>query len=125
MLDVCNQLLVLSLLLWMSMEFTYFVVIILICLDVFLIFVDGVSKFLSSCFIMGICVVALAYVIMLLMSNWYLVVFLAQISCTNISLQYVNSLNCMVSSGVGMTYDACYGGFEPSIVMASMGDVCT
>ena len=29
----------------------------------------------------------------------------------------------MVSSGVGMIYDACYGGFDPSIVMASMGDV--
>lgn len=66
---------------------------------------------------------ALATVIMLLMSNWYLVVFLAKIACTHISLQYVNSLNCMVSSGVGMIYDACYGGFDPSIVMASMGDV--
>ena len=42
------------------MEFAYFVAIILICLNVFLIFVDGILKFLSSCFIEGMCVVALA-----------------------------------------------------------------
>ena len=35
------------------------------------------------------------------MSNWYFVGFLSRDSATNLSLQYVNSLNCMVSPAVG------------------------
>ena len=62
---------------------------------------------------------------MLLMSGWCLVVFLALVLSTNKSLQYVYSMNCMVSSSVGVTYAACYGGFEPSIVVASLGAACT
>ena len=37
----------------------------------------------------------------LLMSGWYSVVFLSLSSAVNLSLQYVNSINCMVNSGIG------------------------
>ena len=57
----------------------------------------------------GMCVVALApatstmsgatfhpFEIMLLISGWYFVVFLSRVYAVNLSLQYVNSMNCMV-----------------------------
>ena len=37
-------------------------------------------------------------VMMLLMSCWYFVVFLLRVFAANLSLQFVNSTNCMVSS---------------------------
>ena len=71
-------------------------------------------RFVSNFFIDGMCVVALApvtktmngatfdpLVVMLLTSNWYFVLFLSSISATNLSLQYVNSINYMVNYGVG------------------------
>ena len=41
----------------------------------------------------------------LLMSGWYFVGFLSHVSTENILLQYVNSMNYMVISGIGA-----YGG---------------
>ena len=90
----------------------------LICLNVLLIFIIGSLSIVTSLFIDGMCVVALAHAtntmsgvtfhplaMMLLMSNWYFVVFLSRVSLENLSLQYVNSINCMVTSSVGV-----YGG---------------
>ena len=42
-------------------------------------------------------------VMMLLMSGWYFMIFLSRVSVANLSLQYVNSINCMVISGVGVS----------------------
>ena len=42
-------------------------------------------------------------VMMLLMSGWYFVVFLLSDSAANLSLQYVNSMNCIVSSSAGVS----------------------
>ena len=76
----------------------------------------GILSFDSSSFIEGIWVMALApaastisgatfhhFAIILLMSGWYLVVILSLDSAVNLSLQYVNSINCMVISGVGVS----------------------
>ena len=78
----------------------------------FLVFMIGSLSIVSKFFIDGMCVVALAFmtntisgatfhprVMMLLMSGWYFVVFLSRVSATNTSLQYVNSINYMVSCG--------------------------
>ena len=40
---------------------------------------------------------------MLFMSGWYCIVSLSKVSMTNLSLQFVNSMNCMVISGVGVS----------------------
>ena len=90
----------------------------LICWNVFFIFVRGSSSIVSRFFIDGMCVVALALatntmsgatfhplVIMLLMSGWYFVVFLSRVPAVNLSLQHVNSMNGMVIFVVGV-----YGG---------------
>jgi hypothetical protein len=74
----------------------------------------GSLNLVSSACIDGMCVVALAptaitmsgatfhpLVLTLLMSGWYFVVFLSRVSAVNLSLQYVNSMNCMMISGVG------------------------
>ena len=95
------------------MECAYCVVAMLICLNVFLIFLIGIVNVLSSFFIDGICVVPLApaastmsgatfqpFVMMLFMSGWYFMIFMSRVSVANPSLQYVNSMNCMVISGV-------------------------
>ena len=87
----------------------------LICLNVFLIFVIGSVNVVSSFFIDGICVVPLApatitmsgatfqpLVMMLFVSGWYFMNFLSRVSVANLSLQYVNSMSCMVISGVGV-----------------------
>lgn len=49
-----------SLLLWISTECAYCVAMMLICLNVFLIFVLGSLSLVSKLFIDGMCVVALA-----------------------------------------------------------------
>jgi ABC-type amino acid transport system permease subunit len=85
---------------------------------VFLIFVVGSLSFVSNSFIDGMWVVALApyantlsgatfhpFAVILLISGWYFVVFLSLVSAVNMSLQYVNSINCVVFFGVGS-----YGG---------------
>ena len=84
----------------------------------FFFFLSGSLSVVSKLFIDGMCVVALALVsntmsgatfhpleIMLLMSGWYFVVFLSRVYAINLSLQYVNSINCMVTPIVGV-----YGG---------------
>ena len=82
------------------------------CLNVLLIFVIGSLNLVSSAFIDGMFVVALAAITMsgatfqplpmtLLMSGWYFVVFLSRVSAVNLSLQYVTSMNCMVTSSIG------------------------
>ena len=102
----------------MSMECAYCAAIILICLNLFLIFVIGSVNVDSMFFIDEIYVVPLApaastmsgaifqpFVMMLFMSGWYFVIFLSKVSVANLSLQYVKSMNCMVRSGVRV-----YGG---------------
>jgi uncharacterized membrane protein len=102
-----------SLLSWINIECAYCMAIMLICLNAFLIFVVGSLNLVSSAFIDVMCVVALAPTTItisdatfhplpttLLMSGWYFVIFLSQVYAVNISLQYVNSMNCMVT-GVG------------------------
>ena len=42
-------------------------------------------------------------VMRLLISGWYFVFFFSSVSAENLSLQYVNSMYCMVMSGVGAT----------------------
>ena len=105
------------------MECAYCMAIMLICLNVFLIFEIGSVNVVSSFFIDGICVVSLApaastmsgatfqpFVAMLFMSGWYLLIFLVKVSVANLSLQYVNSMNCMVISGVGVSGGGCMDG---------------
>jgi hypothetical protein len=95
------------------MECAYCVAIMLICLNVFLIFMIRSVSVVPSFFIDGICVVPLApaistmggatfqpFVMMLFMSGSYFMIFLSRFSVANLSLQYVNSMNCMVISGV-------------------------
>ena len=91
------------------MECAYCIAIILICLNVFLIFVIGSVNVDSKFFIEGIYVVPLApaantmsgatfqpFVVMLFMSGWHFIIFLSKVSVANQSLQYVNSMNCIV-----------------------------
>ena len=86
----------------------------LICWNVFSIFMRGRLSFVSRFFIDGMCAVALApatstmseatfhpLVMMLLMSGWYFVVSLSRVSTTKLSLQYVNYMDCMVILVVG------------------------
>ena len=104
-----------SLRLWTSMECAYCVAIVFICLNVSLIFMIGSLSVASRYFIRGICVVPLApatntmsgvafqpFATMLSMSGWYFVIFLSRVSVANLSLQYVNSMNCMVISCIGV-----------------------
>ena len=97
------------------MECAYCVAIMLICLNVSFIFVIGSLSVVSSFFIDGMCVVPLAFAtstmsgatfqpfaMMLSMSGWYFVIFLSRVSAANLSLQYVNFMNCMVVPGVGV-----------------------
>ena len=59
-------------------------------------------------------------------------IVLSRVSTANLSLQYVNSMNCMAVSSVGfwlgavvwMAYDAHYVGFEPGIAVAPLGIAC-
>ena len=41
---------------------------------------------------------------MLFMSGWYFVIFLSRVSVAKLSLQYANSINCMVILGVGVSW---------------------
>ena len=105
-------------LLWIRIEWAYCMAIILICLNVFLTCDVGILSFVTSSFIEGMWVVARApdantksgatfqpLAIIALMSGWYLVTFRSWVSAENRSLQYVNSINCIVIIGVGT-----YGG---------------
>ena len=106
-----------SLRLWTNMECAYCVAIMLICLNVFLkIFMIGSVNVVSSFFIDGICVVPLApttgtmsgatfqpFVMMLFMSGWYFMIFLSRVLVENMPLQYVDSMNYMMISSVGVS----------------------
>ena len=96
------------------MECAYCVANMLICLNMFLIFVIGIVNVVSNLYIDGVCVVNLApatsimsgatfqpFVMMLFMRGWYFMIFLSRVLVANLSLQYVNSMNCMVISSVG------------------------
>lgn len=89
-----------SLHLWTSVECAYCMAIILTCLNVFLIFITRSLSFVSKFFIDRMCVVALApetktmseatfhpFVMNLLPSGWYFVVFLPRVCATNLSIQ--------------------------------------
>ena len=104
------------LLLWSYIECAYCVAIMLICLNVFLICDVGSLSFVSNSVIEGMWVVALApdastmsgvafhpLALILFMSGWHLVIFLSSVSAEYMSLQYVNSMNWIVISGVGAT----------------------
>ena len=91
---------------------SFYHLIVLICLNVFLIVVIGSFSFVSKPFIDGMCVVALApttrtmsgatfhLLVMMLMSGWHLVVFMSRVYAMRRSLEYVNAMNCIVSLGV-------------------------
>jgi len=101
--------------LWINMECAYCMAIVLSCLNVFRICDVGSLSFVASSFIEGMWVVALApdantisgatcqpRAIISSMRGWYFVIFLSVVLVENRSLQYVNSMNCIVSSGVGV-----------------------
>ena len=90
----------------------YFIAIVLMFLKVFLMVVMGILNLFSSDFIEGICVVALAPAViiirgstfhplaaMLSIKGLYLLFFASSVYGENLSLQYVNSRNCMVRLG--------------------------
>ena len=90
----------------------YCIAMVLILLKVFLMVVMGSLKLSSSFFIDGIWAVALAPAVMtisglifqpleaiLSISGLYLLFFASIASRENLSLQYVNSINCMVRLG--------------------------
>ena len=90
----------------------YFIAIVLMFLKVFLMVGIGILNVLSSAFIDGMCVVALAPAMitirgltfhplaaMLSINGLYELFFASSVSGENLSLQYVNSMNCMVRLG--------------------------
>lgn len=90
-----------------------YILYVLTCLNVLLIYVMGSSSVVSNFCIHGMCEVAIAHdaetmirasfhplVAMMLMNGWQFVVFLLRASMVNLSLQYVKSISCMVSYGV-------------------------
>ena len=98
------------------MEYAYCVAIMLICLNMFFIFVIGILNDVSKFFIDGMCVVPLApatntmsgatfqpFTVMSFMSGWYFMIFLSSVSEANLSLHNVNSMNCMVILCVGVS----------------------
>jgi len=100
------------LLLWRSMDMAYYVAMVLMFLKVFIMVSIGILKLVSSNFIDGMCVVALAPAVItirsstfhplaaiLAISGLYLLVFVSIASGENLSLQYVNLINCMVRLG--------------------------
>ncbi|KAG0565947.1 hypothetical protein KC19_7G025900 [Ceratodon purpureus] len=90
----------------------YCMAIVFMFLKVFLMVSHGILKLSASSFIEGMCVVALAPAVMtmrgstfhplavrLAISGLYLLVLATNVSGENLSLQYVNSMNCMVRLG--------------------------
>ena len=90
-------------------ELAYCMAIVFIALNVFLTLFSEILNDCSSCFIDGMCVVPLAPAVMTisgstfhpcwvmsLISGWYFRVLLSIVSCENLSLVYVNSMNCTV-----------------------------
>jgi hypothetical protein len=88
----------------------YCIAMVLIFLKVFRMDVIGILNLSSSSFIDGMCVAALAPAVitisgsifqpraaMLSINGWYLLVLASSVAGENLSLQYVNSMNCMVT----------------------------
>jgi hypothetical protein len=116
------------------MECAYCVAIMLICLYVSFIFVIlGSLSVDFSVFIDGIWVVPHApatgtmsgatfqpFAMMLSMSGWYFAIFLSRVSAANLSLQYVNSMNCMVVPCVGVSGGARLYGWPMMHIMSGL-----
>ena len=90
----------------------YCIAMVLIFLKVFLMVAMGILKLVSNAFMDGVWAVALAPAVMtikgsifhpleamLAISGLYLLFFATMASGENLSLQYVNSMNCMVRLG--------------------------
>ena len=90
----------------------YFIAIVLMFLKVFLMVGIGILNLFSSDFIDGMCVVALALAVIMIrgstfhplavilsINGLYLLFFASIVYGENLSLQYVNSMNCMVRLG--------------------------
>ena len=90
----------------------YCMAIVFMFLKVFLMVGIGILKLSTSSFIDGMCVVALAPAVMTIrgstfhplavitaINGLYLLVLASSVSGENLSLQYVNSMNCMVRLG--------------------------
>jgi hypothetical protein len=90
----------------------YLIAIVLMFLKVFLMIGIGILNLFSSDFIEGMCVVALAPAVIIIrgstfhplaailsINGLYLLFFASSVSGENLSLQYVNSMNCMVRLG--------------------------
>src|SRR5665213_2102721 len=94
------------------MDMAYCIAMVLIFLKVFLMVAMGILSLCSRIFIDGMWVVARAPAVMtisgsifhplmamLSISGLYLLFFASIVSGENLSLQYVNSINCMVRLG--------------------------
>jgi hypothetical protein len=90
----------------------YFIAIVLMFLKVFLMVGMGILNLFSSAFIDGMCVVALAPAVIIIrgstfhplaailsINGRYFLLFVSSVSGENLSLQYVNSMNCMLRLG--------------------------
>ena len=90
----------------------YFIAMVLIFLKVILMAGIGILNLSSSDFIDGMCVVALAPAVIIItgstfhplavilsINDMYLLFFASSVSSENLSLQFVNSMNCMVRLG--------------------------
>jgi hypothetical protein len=91
----------------------YFIAIVLMFLKVFLMVGIGILNLFLSDFIVGMCVVALAPAMIIIrgltfhplatilsINGMYLLFFASSVYGENLSLQYVNSMNCMVRLGL-------------------------
>jgi hypothetical protein len=91
----------------------YFIAIVLMFLKVFLMVGVGILNLFSRDFMDGMCVVALAPAVIIIrgsifhplaailsINGLYLLFFASSVSGENLSLQYVNSMNCMVRLGL-------------------------
>jgi hypothetical protein len=90
----------------------YLIAIVLMFLKVFLMIGIGIFNLFSSDFIEGMCVVALAPAVIIIrgstfhplaailsINGLYLLFFASSVLGENLSLHYVNSMNCMVRLG--------------------------
>ena len=86
----------------------YFIAIVLMFLKVFLVVGIGILNLFSSDFIDGMCVVEVITIrgstfhplaVILSINGLYLLFFASSVYGENLSLQYVNSMNCIMRSG--------------------------
>ena len=99
----------------------YLIAIVLMFLKVFFMVGIGILNFFSIDFIEGVCVVALAPAVIIIMGSTfhplaailsvnglYLLFFASIVYGENLSLQYVNSMNCMVRLGSMSVGGSCW-----------------